>query len=169
MKNWILTPLILTGITLCAFTGCETTVTLPYNAMIGVGGPIEFREDFLETNRLYDVLYLNENGEWEWELDETLPKFRTFIITEKARLDEVFSVCPEIDFEKEMVVMYVYPGIYSKERIITSITLDNKILKIKFKIADGKPGYGNASAPQMHILLIKMDKLDIDTVEFTGH
>jgi hypothetical protein len=140
---------------------------LPYNAIIGAGGTLRYKEDFLKVNRLYDVLYLNENGEWEWELDETLPKFRAFIITEKARLDEIFSVYPDIDFEKEMVVMYVYPGIYSREQKITSITLDNKNLKIEFKIPDGKPGYNNATAPQIHFLVLKMDKLEIDTVEFT--
>ncbi len=59
------------------------------------------------------------------------------------------------------------PRIYSRERIITSITLDNKNLKIRFKIAEGKPGYGDASAPQIHFLVLRMDKLDIDTVEFT--
>jgi len=146
-------------------TGEETT--LPFNAMIGAGGPLSFREDFLKANRLYAVLYLNENGKWEWEWDETLPQFRTFIITEKAQLDEIFSVYPDIDFEKDMVVLYVYPDTSSGEIKITSITLVNKYLKIKFKIADGKPGYGNATAPQIHFLPLRMDKLDIDTVEFT--
>jgi hypothetical protein len=172
MKKAIIFVLAIAGMALfcgCAGDGARETPesVLPFNAMIGVGGPSAFREDFLKANRLYAASYLNENGKWVREMDETLPKFRTFIITEKAQLDEIFSVCPEIDFEKDMVVMYFYRGIYSRERIITSITLDNKNLKIEFKIAEGKPGYNDASAPQFHFLVLRMDKLDIDTVEFT--
>ena len=141
---------------------------LPYNAMIGAGGPLVYKEEFLKTNRLYEVLCLNENGEWEWELDETLPKFRTFIITEKALLDEIFSVCPEIDFEKDMVVMYAFTSIYyGRDLKITSITINKKNLKIEFKYMAGKIGHKDASSPQIRFLVIKMDKLDIDTVEFT--
>jgi hypothetical protein len=159
------------GVSSKAIVDSEKTIDkegyLPFNAILGAGGPLAYKEDFLKANRLYDVLYLNENGDWEWELDETLPKFRTFIITDKAQLDEIFSVYPDIDFEEDMVVMYVYPGIYSRERKITSIILDNKNLKIEFTIADGKPGTGDATAPQIHFLVLRMDKLDIDTVEFT--
>jgi len=172
MKRLFKTLTVCIPILLCAFAGCETTkgeemLPLPYNAILGLGGTSEFKEDFLMANRLYGTLNWTENGEWEWELDETLPTFRTFIITEKARLDEIFSVYPEIDFEKEMVVMYAYPSIYSREQKITSITLVNKILEIKFKYVEGKPGTGDASAPQIGFLMLRMDKLNIDTVEFT--
>ena len=116
---------------LCAFTGCETTKgeILPYNAIIGLGGPLAYREDFLKANgQLYGSSYLNEKG----DKDVISPKFRTFIITEKAQADEVFSVCPDIDFEKEMVVMYAYSSTSSRQDKLISITLDNKNLKIEF-------------------------------------
>jgi len=80
------------------------------------------------NGQLYGSSYLNENGEW----DVMSPKFRTFIITEKARLDEIFSVYPDIDFEKEMVVMYAYSSTSSRQDKLISITLDNKNLKIEF-------------------------------------
>jgi len=156
-------------ILLCVFTGCGATkgdemLPLPYNAIIGLGGPLKFKEDFLKANgQLYGSSYLNENGEW----DVMPPEFRTFIITEKAQLDEIFSVCPDIDFDNEMVVIYAFTGIYGRERKITSIILDNKNLKIEFKYVEGKPGYKDASMPQTRFLVIKMDKLDIDAVKFT--
>jgi len=160
---------------LCAFTGCETTKgeeMLPFNATQDVGGPLAFREDFLKENRTYGVLFWNGNGDpWDirnLEWDETSQKFRAFIITEKAQMDEIFSVYPAIDFEKDMVVMYAYTCIYmGRELKITSVTLDNKNLKIDFKIVAGKPGYKDASMPQTRFLVLRMDKLDIDTVEFT--
>ena len=167
MKNGVikrLTPLILTAISLCAFAGCETTVMRQFNAR-GIAHLTEFREDFLETNRIYDAPYLNENG--ECVLDKTSPKYRTYIITEKAQVDEVFSVCPEIDFEKEMVVMYAFSCTSFNGIKFTSITLDNKILKIKFKYKKGKPGYKTGIPPETAFLRLLMDKLDITKVEFT--
>ena len=108
------------------------------------------------------------SGKIFFSLCLTSPKFRTFVITEKARLDEIFSVCPDIDFDKEMVVMYAYTSVYGNRYHITkNLTLNNKSLKIDFKISDGKPGYKDATAPYTDFLVIKLDKLDIDTVEFT--
>ena len=154
---------------LCAFTGCvmtknEEMQSLPFNAK-GIGSPLAYKEDFIKANRTFNSSYQNEKGVWVADL--TSPNFRTLIITEKAQLDEIFSVHPDIDFEKEMVVMYAYTGVYGRERIITSITLTNKNLKIEFKIAEGKPGYKDASMPQAIFLVLRMDKLDIDAVEFT--
>jgi len=166
MKKHFKILTVFTVFLLCVLTGCETTKgeeMLPYNAILGLGGPLEFKEDFLKANRTYGVLYQNENG--DGEEDFTSPKFRTFIITEKIQLDDIFSVCPVIDFEKEMVVMYAYTSIYGRERIITSITFNNKKLKIKFKIAENEKN--DASVPQTRFLVIKLDKLDIDTAEFT--
>ena len=63
--------------------------------------------------------------------------------------------------------MYTYLTVYSDyyEKLI-SVTLDNNNLKIKFKLVGGKSGYKNATIPQRTFLVIKMDKLNIDMVEF---
>jgi len=165
MKRLFMTLTTCIPILLCAFTGCETTKgeeMLPYNAIIiGDDGSLKYKEDFLKANMTYG------DHHWNGDVDEglTLPKFRTFIITEKVQLDEIFSVCPEIDFEKEMVVMYAYTGINNRQRIITSITLNNKILEIEFKIVERESN--DTSVPQTRFIVIKIDKLDIDTVEFT--
>ena len=95
---------VFTAFLLFAFTGCEMTKgeeMLPFNATQDVGGSLTFKEDFLKANRIFGTIYQNENGEWEWNRDETSPRYRTFIITEKAQLDEIFSVYPDIDFEKK--------------------------------------------------------------------
>ena len=171
MKNlfFIRTLTVLIPFFLAAFTGCETTKgeeIMPYNARIGLGGDIEFKEDFLKANMTYGTIYEDENG--ELIEDQTSPKDRTYIITEKARLAEIFSVYPDIDFEKDMVVMYAYASsenniIYQTKLI--SVTLDNKHLKIEFTIVGGN-GAGVAHMPQRTFLPIRMDKLDIETVEF---
>jgi len=67
-----------------------------------------------------------------------------------------------------MVVMYAYSTPHSNhQQILISITLDNKNLKIEFTTEMGKPGIGDASMPYRVFLPIRMDKLEIETVEFT--
>jgi len=163
-KTFFYTLTVCIPVLLCVFTGCGATKgeeMLPYNAILGLGGPSVLREDFMEANRTY-------GAHWDEEKDSTSPEFRTFIVTEKAKLDEIFSVCSEVDFEKGMVVMYAYTSVYgNRYHIIKSVTLNNKSLRIEFKYVEGKPGLKDASSPQTRFLVIKMDKLDIDTVEFT--
>ena len=152
---------------LCVFTSCETTKggeMLPFNAIIGVGGPLEFKEDFIKSNRTYGALYWNEIGELVEDI--TSPKFRTFIVTEKAQLEDIFSVYPDIDLEKNMIVMYVFTAIYVRALKITNITLFNEKLKIDFKYQKGKPDHNDATSPQTRFLVLRMNKLDIDTLEF---
>ena len=133
---------------------------MPYNAILGLGGDIRFKEDFLEANMTYGAI--SENG-----VDEISPVNRTYILTEKAHLDEVFSVYPVIDFGKDMVVMYAFTTVYGNRTYkITNITLDKKNLKIEFKMSEGKPGYKDARSPYTSHLVIKIDKLDIEAVEF---
>ena len=149
------------------FAGCETTKDeglLPFNAMLGAGGHLEYREDFLKINRTYGAIYKNEDGDIVEDL--TSPRFRTFIITEIAQMDEIFSVYPDINFEKDMIVVHFYTSSIGREIIITNITLNNKNLKISFKYSKGKTGYADASSPQTRFLVLKLDKLDIDMIEF---
>ena len=84
---------------LCVFTGC----TLPFNTTIQDDrGSFTFKEDFLNANRTYGTVFCrDENG--NVIADPTVPEFRTFIITEKTKLDEIFSVFPDIDLKKEGV------------------------------------------------------------------
>ena len=165
----IRTLAVLIPLSLAAFVGCESIKgeeIMPYNAKIGLGGDIRFREDFLKENLIYGSYYNGEN--WEY-VDETFPKFRTYIITEKAQLDEIFSVYPDIDLKKDMVVMYAYSSSYNNihyQKKLISIALTNKHLKIEFKIVRKKSSGNNAHMPQLSFLPIRMDKLDIETVEF---
>jgi len=156
---------------LCVFTGCGAIDMRQFNAE-DISGDLTFREDFLKANRTYGAVYWNGEEDpayaQSYEYDKTSPKFRTYIITEKSRLDEIFSVYPGIDLKKEMVVMYAFTSIYNGRKLkITSITLNNKSLEIEFRYARKMPGVLDGSEPIGRFLVLKMDKLDINTVKFT--
>jgi hypothetical protein len=159
MKNIFLfyASIVFIAFTPCAFTSCETIKDeeMPYNATI-VNAGFTVRVDFLDENEIYHP----------FKDDKTLPEDRAFIIPDKDKLDDIFSVFPSINFEKEMIVMYMYTSSYVRKRSITSVTFNNNKLLIKFKYAELKPGIGDATTPARRLLVIKMDKLDIDAVEF---
>ena len=171
MKNFTMTLVICVPLLLCALTGCEMLgggKKLPFNATLDIGGSLVFKEGFFEANRTYGATYRDEDGDLVGDITSLL--FRTYIIKEQTQLDAIFSVYPNIDFEKDMIVMYAYTSVFgNRDYIITSITLDNANLKVDFKLSSGRSGYMDASAPQTRFLVLKMDKLDIDTVEFIRH
>ena len=154
MKKLFLTLTVCIPVLLCAFTGCGAIDMRQFNAK-DISRDLTFREDFLMANMT------------GWRGDPIIPEFRTYIITEKTQLDEISSVYPEIDFKKEMVVMYAFTCCYNGRKLkIKSITL-NKSLEIEFKYVKNIPGVLDGSSPQTRFLALKMDKLDIDTVKFT--
>jgi len=149
---------------------CEDEKT-PYNATF-VSSEFSFKSEFLEENRISGVSYKNEDwnpedgNSCEYMLDETAPKFRTFIIKERDELDEVFAVFPEINFEKNMVVMYLFRGFDGVNRHIKNIKISDKSLVIELNFVRVSSGYNNLTEPKCISLIIKLDKLDVSEVEF---
>ena len=157
MKNLflirLLTVLILFFI--CTLGGCDMDI-MKYNVTVVETG-VEFNEDFLTANTLYDP----------YNKDETLPKFRTHIIKEQSKFDEVFIAFPQIDFQKEMILIYVYTCYYNgRSHKIQSVDLDGKTLKIGVRLKREYPYGPDMSSPMHRFLVIKMDSLDIKTVKF---
>ena len=128
--------------------GCADKMPLPYNAVIiGNGGAPDweiipqkkgafngyFTDDFWEENRIGGIVYKNGNrdpddseGE-EYILDENSPKFRTHIISCQQEYDRVFIDFYDIDFEKEMVLVYLTSGLGNETFIIKNIIWEKRI------------------------------------------
>ena len=82
-------------------------------------------------------------------------------------MTKFFSEFPEIDFEKEMVLVYCYRTIYIRKQVLEKVALDGNALNVEFNVVKGKIGHADASAPQRRILVVKLDKLDITKVNVT--
>ena len=82
-------------------------------------------------------------------------------------MTKFFSEFPEIDFEKEMVLVYCYRTIYIRKQVLEKVALDESVLNVEFNIVKGKIGHADASAPQRRMLVVKLDKLDITEVNIT--
>lgn len=97
------------------------------------------------------------------ELDES----KTLVIESQEALDEIFTEFKEIDFEKEMVIVYCYTTIYVREQKLEKVSFDNNVLSIEFDVVDGKPGTGDATAPQTRTCVICLDKVAATEVKIT--
>jgi hypothetical protein len=157
-------------ILLCAFTGCETTEDeemLPHEIFDNAGKWIDL--DFQRQNltRGWGGLYLN--GELI-ETDVSYPKERIFIINDQAEFDTIFNEFPpRVNFEKEMILLYGFTATSIRQIVIERMKLENErlIIKLKSLAPPSGPDTLDGTAPYMRWVVVKTDKLDIDTVGFT--
>lgn len=149
------------------FSGCGGN-KLPYNAVM-------YGEIYTNRTWLQDEFYEANltSGSWssvqeEYVSSEAYPPTRTRIITNSAEYNEVFKSFPvDVDFEKTMIVMHCFTTASSGNYEIKNIILDEQSLTINYKhpVSKGKTP-PNASKPLTKWVIVMMDKLDIETVEF---
>ena|GEM_PF-2125297 len=138
-----------------------------YNAVM-YGNVYENRtwlnDEFYENNLTHGS-FSSVTG--DYVQDETYPTYRTKIIVEKAEFDTVFKEFPvEVDFEQSMIVMHCFTTSSSNPYKIKSIFFDEQALTINYKQLTSKKTVPNASMPISKWVIVKMDKLDIDSAEF---
>lgn len=143
MKKTLSLVLALITLLFC-FVGCSK---FEYNTVILKDG-FTFNESWLDSNN---------------ELTES----KTFVIESQEALDEIFTDFKEIDFDKEMVIVYCYTTIYVREQKLEKVSFDNNILSIEFDAVDGKPGTGDATAPQTRTCVICLDKVTATEIKVT--
>ena len=116
---------ILLGIT--TLSGCG----VGYHAAEITSG-VFFQENFLKENRTYGACYVRDGVDpdkatsSDIEVDVTSPVDRTFVIRSQEELEKIFSGFPEVDFEKEMILLYIYTSPYGRRRKIKSIDFEER-------------------------------------------
>ena len=165
------TRLILTAVLCMAmFLGCENgwwganalNAVLFDNA--GKWINLDFQRENV-TRGFGSGLYLN--GEFIYT-DESYPKERIFIISDQAEFDTIFNEFPSgVNFENEMILLYVITSINVRPVFIKRIKLENERLHIRLKEVPPPKLQPDATRPQMRWFIVKIDKLYIDTVDFS--
>ena len=152
------------------FAGCGGN---KYNAVVLSEG-FSFKPEFLSNNRTLGARYLNENwdeetDEWDdkYITDETSPEYRVFIVKNQIELDNIFGSFVQVDFGKEMILLYCYTDIYSRPQLIDKVNHSGTTLEIEFSLKKPKTGVGDASMPGCKQLVIKMNALEVETAKFT--
>ena len=157
---------------ICIEQGCSMEEKNDFNALLfdnaGKWINLDFQKENL-TQGVWGGLYFN--GEYI-ETDETYPMEKIFIIDNQTEFDTIFNVFPPgVNFEKDIILLWVFTNITMRPVVIERVKLENERLNIGLKYVrlapPGKPNEPNATVPQMRWFVIKMEKLDIDTVEFS--
>ncbi len=148
-----------------------------YNATLYSNANNFIDTEFYYNNKLYDTHYLNPNYvEGVTPESEKMiryldgPYSRTFIITTKEEYDEIITNEQlAVDFEKQMVVLYMFSISYPNlEYHLRNIYINDDILTIKYKAGDYDWNDRNNHLPYSYArcFLITINKLDIKEVKF---
>ncbi len=131
-----------------------------------------FKQDFLDNNSTYGahktIVKIDENGKeyFEFEEDLTSPESRTFIIRNKEESKKIFSIIPEIDFNKETIILYMYTSVRKKDETIKNIKLDNGVLEIKFFLKRVPSDVIDGTQPYVSVLVVRTKNIDFDDATF---
>lgn len=135
------------------FTGCSNN---KYNIVL-----------YDSANEWIDTDFANENITGGFG-DDVNPETRTFIVDNDEKYNEIFVDDLdelEIDFNEQMIIVHTFTTTYHRDNNITNLELEDDILKIGYKMGK-KYGVGDASRPYQRWFVVKMDKVDVNTVEF---
>lgn len=119
------------------------------------------KEDFLHNNMPKGTII---GGEYEY-CDESSPETITKIIKTREQFDEAFNEFPtEVDFEKEMVIVYIFVTLVPSRRYyLEKLKLKDNVLHIGFK--EEKPRGPDVAPPRQRCFAIKMNKVEFQYTE----
>lgn len=169
MKNMKITALILILSTIFSLVGCydcdEDIFDNKYNATLYDSAKDWVREDFILANPIKTVGFIDENPEGQ------NPKNRVFIVNDQQRYDEIFVSGIEelqIDFNSQMLIVYTFSDEYVLKRMLIKTEIKNDCLNIAYGLEKlpVKENYGSVCQPYQRWFVVKMDKLDVETVVF---
>lgn len=142
-------------------TGCKKNKWRKYNAKVISEGYV-FNETFLLDNKTYGS-YLNGY----YIEDESYPKERVIIVNNEEYFQEVFDAFPDIDFNKEMIVLHGFTTSSNGSYEIKSMDVKDRKLSIEYrhhkKSTISPP---DASKPDTKWFIVKLNYMDICSVEF---
>ncbi|MCL2370787.1 MAG: hypothetical protein FWC80_06135 [Firmicutes bacterium] len=99
--------------------------------------------------------------------DENLPKTRVQIL----KTEDDFEIVPlDIDFENQMFIRFIAPSSHPNNELrISSIRKDGDILRIELRFVGSNNHLNNARPPERRVVVIRMDRINITSVEFAGN
>ena len=134
-------------------TGCSN---IKYNAQLFDSVTDWIKDDFINDNL---VGYL-ENSSY--------PTERVFVVKNQEEYDEIFVESIDdfdVDFVTQMLIVYTFETIYHRNNNLVSLEVKEDVLNITYKM-DKKSGVGDASQPYQRWFVVRIDKLDVDSVVF---
>lgn len=157
------TLLIIFFALLLSFSACTA---VSYNAEFYKDAEVWLNEDFIAQNRTAFAFY---GDDYSLQTDGSLPKSRFFVIDDASKTEPVFndSFDLDIDFGSDMLVLYTFTSSANQsDTYLKSVKLSDGLLSIEYAYPV-KCGIGDATMPFQHWFLVKMDKFEVNSIEFS--
>ena len=164
---------VMSVISLLSLIGCGDSDEVRYNAEII---DIELKDEVIESNRragscYFVVEYNSDNGKYEiadppgvMSVKEDIGE-QYYIIRSNEEMDNMCISYPEINFDTEMVIIFFYVEYYpNRERKLVTVKADETELLVEHSRRYGSMGRGDAAMPTTGYMIIKIDKIDIETI-----
>ena len=151
-------------------TGCAT---IRYGATLYSDTEEWLDDAFLEENKISTAYYRNPNftdihgSEPKWIKYPDEPKTRTFIITEKEEYDRIFTKSPvEVDFEKEMAILYTSSdtNLGTREYHVKTMDIVDGALTVGIRVESSDKL--DSVQPYQRWFVLIMKKMEINEVNF---
>lgn len=142
-----------------------------YNVIMYSNNSDWIKPAFLESNRVRGAYYLNpdynENDEnsTKYYCDKTSPETRVFIIKDIATNNDIFIEDKlNVDFTKNIVFLYMFADINSRECIISKVIVEEQNVKIYYKHNDSNKK--DSTMPYHRCLIVTMEIDNVENVDF---
>ncbi len=128
------------------------------------------RVDFA-ADHLTSGIYL-EGADTVTDADD-YPRTRAFIVDTQAAYDEIFTdYAPAVNFETEMLILCTYTSNYVHPVEIVKVKQEGSTLSVTLREKRKSDFFfafavGAACAPYQRYVIIKLDKLDVTSVDLT--
>lgn len=155
---------------LSLFAGCSNNNR--YSAVLYSNATEWIDKTFLNNNKV-KAYYLNEkyidgqsNPSDKYIYDEASPSSREFIVSDEVEYNRIFSNSPlDIDFEHEMVILYIFSDVYpEREYKLKKIKVNDEVLTLKTEFE--QKNVDDAAIPYQRCIVVKMNKVEINEVKF---
>ena len=128
-------------------------------------------EAFLNENRVYHAYYRDESEE---ALQTDAPRTRSFIITTEEEYRNLGLASPiDVDFEKEMVILYITPSVNqpsnAQKSTLEKATLCEGVLTVQINEEPSADAWSaDSGKPYALCLALKAEKANVTEVAFEG-
>ncbi|MGN1372575.1 MAG: hypothetical protein ACI4VK_00850 [Candidatus Coproplasma sp.] len=132
--------------------GCSN---VKYNAVLYDNAEGWIREDFAGEN-LID--YFRDGSSAN----------KTFIVDSQEEYNSIFLENADglsVDFDSQMLAVYTFISFNYRNNYLTSTEVSDGVLTLTYKMED-KPGIGDTCVPYQRWFVVRLDKLDVESVVF---
>ena len=180
MKKTKFTALLMLLIIVSTFlTGCVsvsgTYAKLKYGAKMYSQCDEWILPSFFDKNKISGVAYKNpdyvegvDDYSEKYYTDYDAPRTRAFIVNDEETYNEIFKENSlKVDFDKETVFVHILSTTTATNiYVIDDIAVDSGKVSIYFIKRNFLSIFMDGTAPSPICLVVKMDKIDVDNVEF---